>query len=93
MTATLVDQFLRLGSRLVLWPVEQAGGPIAAVQEGDRITIDLDAKTIDVDLPPEEIEARLRAAQSVGRPIAYRRGVLAKYARLVSSASLGAITH
>ena len=41
----------------------------------------------------EEIEARLREIKPAERPIPYQRGVLAKYARLVSSASLGAITH
>ena len=74
-------------------PEAQAGGPIAAVREGDRITLDLDAKTIDVALTDQEIEARLREIKPAERPIPYQRGVLAKYARLVSSASLGAITH
>ena len=74
-------------------PEAQAGGPIAAVQEGDEITLDLDAKTIDVALTDQEIEARLREIKPAERPIPYQRGVLAKYARLVSSASLGAITH
>ena len=74
-------------------PEAQAGGPIAAVREGDLITLDLDAKTIDVALTQDEIEARLREIRPAERPIPYQRGVLAKYARLVSSASLGAITH
>ena len=63
------------------------------MHEGDTITLDLDAKTIDVDLTDQEIEARLREIKPAERPIPYQRGVLAKYARLVSSASLGAITH
>ena len=60
------------------------------IQEGDTITIDLDAATIDVDLSDAELASRLAALPN--RPIPYRRGVLAKYARLVSSASQGAIT-
>ena len=72
-------------------PEAQAGGPIAAIEEGDIITIDLDAATIDVDLAPAVLQSRLDALPQ--REIPYRRGALAKYARLVSSASLGAITH
>ena len=71
-------------------PEAQGGGPIAAVRKGDTITIDLDAKTIAVALTDEGIEARLREVKPAERPIPYQRGVLAKYARLVSSASLGA---
>lgn len=74
-------------------PEAQAGGPIAVVQDNDQITIDLDAKTIDVALSDQEIQMRLQESQPSERPIPYQRGVLAKYARLVSSASLGAITH
>ena len=55
--------------------------------------VDHAATTIDVALTDEEIEARLREIRPAERPIPYQRGVLAKYARLVSSASLGAITH
>ena len=55
--------------------------------------VDHAATTIDVALTDEEIEARLREIKPAERPIPYQRGVLAKYARLVSSASLGAITH
>ena len=72
-------------------PEAQAGGPIAAIEEGDIITIDLDAATIDVDLAPAVLQSRLDALPQ--REIPYRRGALAKYARLISSASLGAITH
>ncbi|MGM0700892.1 MAG: dihydroxy-acid dehydratase [Pseudomonadota bacterium] len=66
------------------------GGPLALVEDGDTITIDAMADTIDVDLSDEELMRR-RAAwrQPVPR---YARGVLAKYARLVSSASTGAVT-
>jgi dihydroxy-acid dehydratase len=66
------------------------GGPIAAVQDGDTITIDVDARRIDVDLSDEEIERRLAAYASPPNPD--RTGVLAKYAALVGSASEGAVT-
>ncbi|WP_163647677.1 dihydroxy-acid dehydratase [Modicisalibacter sp. 'Wilcox'] len=66
------------------------GGPIALVEDGDEITIDAEADTIDVALSSEELERR-RAAWHQPAP-RYRRGVLAKYARTVSSASLGAVT-
>lgn len=66
------------------------GGPLALVEDGDRITIDAEADTIDVDLSDEEL-ARRRAAWQQPAP-RYARGVLAKYARTVSSASTGAVT-
>jgi dihydroxy-acid dehydratase len=66
------------------------GGPIAAVQDGDEITIDIDARRLDVDLPDEEIAKRVEAYQPP-EPL-YRRGVMAKYAASVSSASEGAVT-
>ncbi|TDB04294.1 dihydroxy-acid dehydratase [Halomonas marinisediminis] len=66
------------------------GGPLALVEDGDRITIDAEADTIDVALTVEELERR-RAAWQQPAP-RYTRGVLAKYARLVSSASTGALT-
>ncbi len=72
-------------------PEAQAGGPIAAVQEGDTITLDLDAKSIEVDLDDAEIARRLAALPA--RQIPAQRGALAKYAKLVTSASLGATTH
>ncbi len=65
------------------------GGPIAAVQDGDRITIDVTNRRIDVDLSAEEIARRVEAYQP---PAQLGNGVLAKYAKLVSSASEGAIT-
>ena len=71
-------------------PEAVSGGPIAAVQDGDRITIDVRSRRIDVDLPDEEIERRVSAYEAP-EP-AYRNGVLAKYAKLVSSASAGAVT-
>nr|WP_298249269.1 dihydroxy-acid dehydratase [uncultured Halomonas sp.] len=66
------------------------GGPLALVEDGDRITIDAEADTIDVALTVEQLESR-RAAWRRPEP-RYTRGVLAKYARLVSSASTGALT-
>ncbi|WP_299233660.1 dihydroxy-acid dehydratase [uncultured Halomonas sp.] len=66
------------------------GGPLALVEDGDRITIDAEADTIDVALTVEELERR-KSAWQPPEP-RYTRGVLAKYARLVSSASTGALT-
>ena len=70
------------------------GGPIAAVHDGDTITIDVEARRLDVDLSDEEIERR--AAAYSPPPAAASNGgatgVLAKYAKLVSSASEGAVT-
>ncbi|CAM3571039.1 dihydroxy-acid dehydratase [Halomonas sp. FME1] len=66
------------------------GGPLALVENGDTITIDAEADTIEVDLSDEEL-ARRRTAWQQPEP-RYTRGVLAKYARLVSSASTGAVT-
>jgi dihydroxy-acid dehydratase len=65
------------------------GGPIAAVRDGDPITIDVTNRRIDVDLTEEEIADRLKAYE---RPAPTENGVLAKYAKLVSSASEGAVT-
>jgi dihydroxy-acid dehydratase len=65
-------------------------GPIAAVREGDTVTIDVDNRRIDIDVSDEEIEARLAAYEPP--PPTVTRGVLAKYAAQVSSASEGAIT-
>ncbi|MFN2461736.1 MAG: dihydroxy-acid dehydratase [Candidatus Velthaea sp.] len=71
-------------------PEAAAGGPIAALRDGDRITIDVDARRIDVDLEPAEFAARMRAWTPP--PPNYESGVFAKYAALVSSASEGAVT-
>ena len=66
------------------------GGPIAAVHDGDLVTIDVDARRIDVELSDEEIAARVAAY--VAPPNPDRTGVLGKYAALVGSASQGAVT-
>jgi dihydroxy-acid dehydratase len=71
-------------------PEAALGGPIALVREGDSITIDVDARRLDLDVPADEL-ARRRAAWTPPAP-RYTRGALAKYAALVSSASLGAVT-
>ena len=66
------------------------GGPLAIVKNGDTITIDAGKRVIDLDIPHAEILARLKNWR---RPKPrYRRGVLAKYAAHVTTASLGAVT-
>jgi dihydroxy-acid dehydratase len=64
-------------------------GPIAAIREGDTVTIDVESRRIDVDVPEDELERRLAEYEPPEPP---RRGVLAKYAALVGSASEGAVT-
>jgi len=71
-------------------PEAAVGGPIALVQEGDAITIDAERRRLDLDVPEAEL-ARRRANWKPRAP-AYTSGVLAKYAKLVSSSSLGAVT-
>jgi dihydroxy-acid dehydratase len=71
-------------------PEAAKGGPIAAVREGDEVTIDVDARRLEVALSDAEIAERV-AAYEQPEP-AYATGVLAKYARSVGSASHGAIT-
>jgi dihydroxy-acid dehydratase len=71
-------------------PEAAKGGPIAAIREGDEITLDIDARRLDVALTDEEIAKRVAEYQSPD-PL-YRTGVMAKYAATVSSASRGAVT-
>jgi len=71
-------------------PEAAMGGTIALVQEGDSITIDAEQRLLSLNVPDPEIVQRRKAWTAP--PPRYRRGVLAKYARLVSSASLGAVT-
>ncbi len=71
-------------------PEAYVGGTLALVHEGDSITIDADRLLLQLNVPEPEL-ARRRAAWSRPAP-RYTRGVLAKFARLVSSVSLGAIT-
>ena len=71
-------------------PEAASGGPIGLVRNGDRITIDVAARRIDLEVDGAELATR-RAAWRAPEP-GYRTGVLAKYAKLVSSASEGAVT-
>ncbi|MBI4970789.1 MAG: dihydroxy-acid dehydratase [Candidatus Omnitrophica bacterium] len=71
-------------------PEAVVGGPIAAIQEGDIIHIDIKKRTLDVKLTEAEIKNRL-ANWKAPKP-RYTHGVMAKYAKLVSSAALGAVT-
>jgi dihydroxy-acid dehydratase len=71
-------------------PEAAVGGPLALLREGDAVTIDAEAGRLDVALAPGELERR--AASWRAPEPRYRSGVLAKYARLVSSASTGAVT-
>ncbi|MFC7619173.1 dihydroxy-acid dehydratase [Microlunatus sp. GCM10028923] len=70
-------------------PEATEGGPIALVENGDKITLDVAHGTLDVDLSAEELQRRREAWTPVDRPAP--RGVLAKYAKLVQSANVGAI--
>src|SRR5450432_295413 len=66
------------------------GGPIAAVQEGDPITVDATQGVLNIHTAPEELKRRLAAWKQPA--LRYKTGVIAKYCALVSSASEGAIT-
>jgi dihydroxy-acid dehydratase len=66
------------------------GGPIAGVRDGDIVTFDLEARTVSVELTPEELRKRVAAWRRPAKEVP--RGVLDKYARLVSSAAEGAVT-
>ena len=71
-------------------PEAADGGPIGALKTGDTIVIDIKKRRLDVELSAGEIKKRLKA---VKRPkVKYTSGVMAKYAKLVSSASEGAVT-
>ena len=71
-------------------PEAARGGPIAAVRDGDEITLDVDARRLDVALSDDEIAERVKAYEPPARPDP--GPALSKYARLVSSAADGAIT-
>ncbi len=66
------------------------GGPIALIENGDEITIDAQNAVMQLHLSDKEIQQRRKAWQPV--PPRYTRGLLAKYAKTVSSASEGAVT-
>lgn len=71
-------------------PEAFVGGPLAIVEDGDKITIDAETHELTLHVEPEVVSQRLVSWQQPKRR--YERGVLAKYARLVSSASEGAVT-
>ena len=71
-------------------PESAVGGPLALVRNGDAITIDATTRQLTLGVPAKEIASR-RAAWKKPKP-KYRRGVLAKYAAHVSTASQGAVT-
>jgi dihydroxy-acid dehydratase len=71
-------------------PEAALGGPIAVVEEGDEIVIDVDRKALDLNVAPGEIDRRFQGWTAPAAP--YRIGVMAKYAALVGSASDGAVT-
>jgi len=72
-------------------PEAPRGGPIAAVRDGDTVVFDVAARELNVELAPEEIEARIAAYTPP--PATEDRGVLGKYARHVGSAAEGALTY
>jgi dihydroxy-acid dehydratase len=71
-------------------PEAYVGGPLALVKNGDSITIDAEKRQLNLNVPPAELKKR-RKAWKAPKP-RYTRGVLAKYASAVTSASLGAVT-
>ena len=71
-------------------PEASRGGPIALVRDGDIVNLDIPARRLDLEVP--EAELQKRKAAWVGPSPRYKTGVLGKYARLVSSASSGAVT-
>jgi dihydroxy-acid dehydratase len=71
-------------------PEAAHGGPIAAVREGDSIVLDIKARRLDVEISEQEMKSRL--SQWTPPQPRYKSGVMAKYAKLVSSASEGAVT-
>lgn len=73
-----------------LAPEAVDGGPIAFVRDGDRIRVDIGARTLDLLVTPDELAARREGWRPL--PHHHTRGVLAKYTRLVRSASEGAVT-
>ena len=71
-------------------PEAMVGGPIALLKEGDEITLDIPNRQLNVKLTEEEFTDRRNAWQAP--PPQYTTGALAKYAKLVTSASEGAVT-
>jgi len=71
-------------------PEAAVGGPLAALREGDPVSIDVDERRLDVDLSAQQLAERTRSWSAP--PPRYERGVFAKYTALVSSAAQGAVT-
>ena len=71
-------------------PEAAVGGPIAAVRDGDTISLDITNRRLDLEISDEEMERRLAGWQAPAPR--YRRGVFAKYAQTVSGAERGAVT-
>ena len=71
-------------------PEAARGGGIAALRDGDTVSIDVDQRQVNVELPEGELAERLEGVKAP--PPRYTEGVFAKYAALVSSASEGAVT-
>jgi dihydroxy-acid dehydratase len=72
-------------------PESIRGGPIGLVRDGDQITLDVDARRLDVALSDQELAQRAQAYEPPRRP--FPGVALSKYAKLVSSAARGAVTH
>jgi len=70
-------------------PEAAAGGPIALVKDGDIIEIDIPGRKLNLDVSPQELKRRMKSWKP--RPPKIRKGYLARYARLVSSAAQGAV--
>jgi dihydroxy-acid dehydratase len=71
-------------------PEAQEGGPIGLVRDGDEVIIDAEQRVLDLNVGEAELERRRK--EFVPKPLKYKKGTLAKYARLVSDASHGCIT-
>ena len=71
-------------------PEAQEGGPIGLVRDGDEVIIDAEKRVLDLNVPEEELVKRRK--EFVPKPPKYKKGTLAKYARMVSDASHGCIT-
>jgi len=71
-------------------PEAVAGGPIAGVRDGDEITLDIENRSITVDVDDGELSRRVTEWTPIDREIS--PGVMSKYAKLVSSAATGATT-
>lgn len=70
-------------------PEAQVGGPIALLQDGDTIRIDVDSRTLEVQIPQEELERRRSRWQP--KPPVFAHGLFARYAALVQQADRGAV--